>query len=165
MERQYPYYVKMLEEPIPEESGENARGSVVEAMVKGALHGQVITTVYMTGKGFADGFADEIMTQLCVGRHVFRGDNLYVFGACFIACEYSGEKKMEPFLYMDEDTIPVNITMQAYTNAKVQEIMLAKITEADIEAGKLVNPESKLKMEISAPYKHGGGVRKDDKLL
>lgn len=43
--------------------------------------------------------------------------------------------------------------------------MLAKITEADIEAGKLVNPESKLKMEISAPYKHGGGVRKDDKLL
>ena len=75
----------MLEEPVPEESGENARGSVVEAMVKGALHGQVITTVYMTGKGFADGFADAIMTQLCVGRHVFRGDNLYVFGACFIA--------------------------------------------------------------------------------
>ena len=126
MERQYPDYVKMLEEPVPEESGENARGSVVEAMVKGALHGQVITTVYMTGKGFADGFADAIMTQLCVGRHVFRGDNLYVFGACFIAREYSGEKKMEPFLYMDEDTIPVNITMQAYTNAKVQEIMLTK---------------------------------------
>ena len=46
MERQYPDYVKMLEEPVPEESGENARGSVVEAMVKGALHGQVITTVY-----------------------------------------------------------------------------------------------------------------------
>ena len=152
MERQYPDYVKMLEEPVPEESGENARGSVVEAMVKGALHGQVITTVYMTGKGFADGFADEIMTQLCVGRHVFRGDNLYVFGACFIAREYSGEKKMEPFLYMDEDTIPVNITMQAYTNAKVQEIMLAKAGtpwyQVDYEVDLISDGEEELQIRV-----------------
>ena len=152
MERQYPDYVKMLEEPVPEESGENARGSVVEAMVKGALHGQVITTVYMTGKGFADGFADAIMTQLCVGRHVFRGDNLYVFGACFIAREYSGEKKMEPFLYMDEDTIPVNITMQAYTNAKVQEIMLAKAGtpwyQVDYEVDLIADGEEELQIRV-----------------
>lgn len=130
----------------------NARGSVVEAMVKGALHGQVITTVYMTGKGFADGFADEIMTQLCVGRHVFRGDNLYVFGACFIAREYSGEKKMEPFLYMDEDTIPVNITMQAYTNAKVQEIMLAKAGtpwyQVDYEVDLISDGEEELQIRV-----------------
>ena len=66
-------------------------------------------------------------------------------------CEHDG------FLYISYDN--------SRTGYKHQEIMLAKITEADIEAGKLVNPESKLKMEISAPYKHGGGVRKDDKLL
>ena len=151
MERQYPDYVKMLEEPVPEESGENARGSVVEAMVKGALHGQVITTVYMTGKGFADGFADAIMTQLCVGRHVFRGDNLYVFGACFIAREYSGEKKMEPFLYMDEDTIPVNITMQAYTNAKVQEIMLAKAGTPWYQVDYEVDPDRRWRRGTADP--------------
>lgn len=66
-------------------------------------------------------------------------------------CEHDG------FLYIAYDN--------SRTGYKHQEIMLAKITEADIEAGKLVNPDSKLKMEISAPYKHGGGVRKDDKLL
>lgn len=48
---------------------------------------------------------------------------------------------------------------------KKQEILMAKITEADIEAGKLVSPGSALKMEISSPSKHGGGRRADDNLL
>lgn len=149
-QKEYPDYVKMLEEPGIEVK---EKPSVVETMVQGALHGQVITSVYMTGKGFADGFADAVMTQLCVGRHVFRGDNLYVFGACFVAREYSGEKKMEPFLYMDEDTIPVNISMQAYTNAKVQEIMLAKAGtpwyQVDYEVDLISDGEDELQIRVS----------------
>ncbi|HBZ64289.1 MAG TPA: hypothetical protein DEO89_06755 [Lachnospiraceae bacterium] len=149
-QKEYPDYVKMLEEPGIDIS---EKPSVVETMVQGALHGQVITSVYMTGKGFADGFADAVMTQLCVGRHVFRGDNLYVFGACFVAREYSGEKKMEPFLYMDEDTIPVNISMQAYTNAKVQEIMLAKAGtpwyQVDYEVDLISDGEDELQIRVS----------------
>ena len=148
--KEYPDYVKMLEEPG---IGISEKPSVVETMVQGALHGQVITSVYMTGKGFADGFADAVMTQLCVGRHVFRGDNLYVFGACFVAREYSGEKKMEPFLYMDEDTIPVNISMQAYTNAKVQEIVLAKAGtpwyQVDYEVDLISDGEDELQIRVS----------------
>lgn len=149
-QKEYPDYVKMLEEPGIDIS---EKPSVVETMVQGALHGQVITSVYMTGKGFADGFADTVMTQLCVGRHVFRGDNLYVFGACFVAREYSGEKKMEPFLYMDEDTIPVNISMQAYTNAKVQEIVLAKAGtpwyQVDYEVDLISDGEDELQIRVS----------------
>lgn len=149
-QKEYPDYVKMLEEPGIDIS---EKPSVVETMVQGALHGQVITSVYMTGKGFADGFADAVMTQLCVGRHVFRGDNLYVFGACFVAREYSGEKKMEPFLYMDEDTIPVNISMQAYTNAKVQEIVLAKAGtpwyQVDYEVDLISDGEDELQIRVS----------------
>lgn len=149
-QKEYPDYAKMLEEPGIDIS---EKPSVVETMVQGALHGQVITSVYMTGKGFADGFADAVMTQLCVGRHVFRGDNLYVFGACFVAREYSGEKKMEPFLYMDEDTIPVNISMQAYTNAKVQEIVLAKAGtpwyQVDCEVDLISDGEDELQIRVS----------------
>ena len=149
-QKEYPDYVKMLEEPG---IGISEKPSVVETMVQGALHGQVITSVYMTGKGFADGFADAVMTQLCVGRHVFRGDNLYVFGACFVAREYSGEKKMESFLYMDEDTIPVNISMQAYTNAKVQEIVLAKAGtpwyQVDYEVDLISDGEDELQIRVS----------------
>lgn len=66
-------------------------------------------------------------------------------------CEYEG------FLYIAYD--------HSRSEYKKQEILLAKITEADIEAGKLVTPGSELKMETSSPSKHGGGVRKDDTLL
>jgi len=43
----------------------------------------------------------------------------------------------------------------------MQEILLAKITEADIEAGKLVNPASKLKQTVSKLKDEGGGVHFD----
>jgi len=40
-----------------------------------------------------------------------------------------------------------------------QEILFAKITEEDIKAGKLVNPESRLRQLINRLSDHGGGVR------
>ncbi len=43
----------------------------------------------------------------------------------------------------------------------MQEILLAKVTEADIEAGKLVSPRSYLKQTVSRLADEGGGVRHD----
>lgn len=43
----------------------------------------------------------------------------------------------------------------------MQEILLARITEADIEAGKLVSPRSYLKQTISKLADEGGGVHHD----
>ncbi|NQU43536.1 exo-alpha-sialidase, partial [bacterium] len=40
-----------------------------------------------------------------------------------------------------------------------QEILFAKITEADIEAGNLVNPESRLQQLINRLSDEGGGVK------
>jgi hypothetical protein len=45
-----------------------------------------------------------------------------------------------------------------YTKER-QEILFAKITEADIKAGKLVNSESRLRQVINRLADHGGGVR------
>ncbi|MBN2577635.1 MAG: exo-alpha-sialidase [Pirellulales bacterium] len=39
-----------------------------------------------------------------------------------------------------------------------QEILMAKITEADIKAGKLVNPDSRLRVVVNRLADHGGGV-------
>jgi len=46
-------------------------------------------------------------------------------------------------------------------NKDAQEILFSKITEADIKAGKLVNPQSKLKGLISNLAPFGGGVNAD----
>lgn len=122
-ERDYSDYVELFH---ADDNTEEEKNSIFEGMVQGAIHGQIMTTLYMTGSGFADGFAGEVMKKLCVGRHLFQGDNLYVYGACYCAREVSGEKHMDEFVYLDEDTISSHVTMEAYTDAKVQEIRLAK---------------------------------------
>lgn len=109
-----------------EEHSQEEKASIFEGMVQGAIHGQIITSLYMTGEGFADGFADDVMKRLCVGRHLFQGDNLHVCGACYMAGEAGGEKKIEPFVYLGEDMVSSYISIQAYTDAKEQEILLAK---------------------------------------
>ncbi len=108
------------------EQSDEEKASIFEGMVQGAIHGQVITSLYMTGAGFSDEFADGVMKKLCVGRHLFKGDNLYVCGACYMARELGGERKIEEFAYLGEDAVVCNISIQAYTDAKVQEILLVK---------------------------------------
>lgn len=102
------------------------KASIFEGMVQGAIHGQVITSLYMTGPGFQDGFADDVMKKLCVGRHLFKGDNLYVCGACYMAREFGGARMRNEFVYVGEDTVSSNISIQAYTDAKVQDILLVR---------------------------------------
>ncbi len=122
-ERDYSDYAAIFngDDNTPEE-----KASIFEGMVQGAIHGEIITTLYMSGEGFENGFADGVMKKLCVGRHLFRGDNLYVSGACYCARELSGMRKLEEFVYLDEDTVSSHITAEFYTDAKVQEVMLAK---------------------------------------
>lgn len=122
-ERDYSDYIELFSS---EESTAEEKGSIFEGMVNGAIHGQIITTLYMTGDGFSDGFADGVMKKLCVGRHLFQGDNLYVNGACYCAREVSGDRKLEEFVYLDEDTVRSHISINVYTDAKSQEILLVR---------------------------------------
>lgn len=122
-EKDYSDYVELL---TGEEHSAEEKASIFEGMVQGAIHGQIITSLYMTGEGFDDGFADDVMKRLCVGRHLFQGDNLHVCGACYMASEAGAEKRMEEFIYLDEDSVPSYISIEAYTDAKQQEVLLAK---------------------------------------
>lgn len=102
------------------------RAILFENIAQGAMHRQAISTVYMTGIGFAGDWADGVMQRLCVGRRVFKGRNLYVNGACYAARELSGEGKLEDFLFLDEDMINSHITTKVYVDASVKEIIFAK---------------------------------------
>lgn len=123
VEKEYSDYLEMFQEA---EQAPEEKAAIFENMVQGAIHGQIITSLFMTGEGFTDGFADDVMKKLCVGRHLFQGNNLYVNGACYCAREMGGGRKMDDFIYLDEDTISSHVTMQVYTDAKVQEVALAK---------------------------------------
>jgi hypothetical protein len=65
-----------------------------------------------------------------------------------------GVQSKEGFIYITYD--------RGRYKPDMQEILLAKITEADIEAGKTVNPGSYLKRIISKLADEGGGVHFED---
>ncbi|RKI38272.1 hypothetical protein D7V86_20250 [bacterium D16-51] len=123
-----------------------------------ALHKQLVTTVYVTGKGFEGPWADEALKELCVGRRVFRGQNLFTKGACYAARELAGEGKLGQCLFLDEDMIACNVLLRVYHDASVQDVMLAKAgalwSEVDSSIDVIPDEEEEIRITIQDVLKH-----------
>lgn len=119
------------------EIGVNERLTYIfENIAKSELHKHIISTLYVTGKGFEGKWVDEILKELCIGRRVFKGQNLYTKGACYAAKElFDVEKKLSNFIFISDEMITSTISIKAYYNAKIREIVLAKAATAwyDVE--------------------------------
>ena len=70
----------------------------------------IVTTVYLLGDGFKEGWAKESLRMLCRTRRVFQGNNLYSKGACYGAAErlYPGEEG-QMHVYLGRDKLKSNI--------------------------------------------------------
>ncbi len=109
----------------PEENQE-AVSYVFENIAKSATHKQIVSTLYMIGKGFDGDWSDSTLQKLCVGRRVFKGKNLYVKGACYAAREMGGHAKLEEFIFLDEEMLPCHIYAKMYVEAQEKEVVLIK---------------------------------------
>lgn len=90
------------------------------------LHKQIVSTLYITGSGFEGNWADNVLKELCIGRRVFKGQNLYAKGACYTARELTGERRLEGFLLLGSDMITSTFYLNGYYDTKPVEIVLAK---------------------------------------
>lgn len=62
-------------------------------IIQSEFYKQIISTVYLTGVGFYNDFAENSLVELCSKRRVFKGHNLFVKGACYDAVmKYRGNK-------------------------------------------------------------------------
>lgn len=116
-------YSEMME---PQGDSVPDRAVIFDNVVRNALHRQIISTLYVTGQGFDGQWATPVLQQLCVGRRVFEGTNLYVSGACYAAREYSDEHILEEFVYLDEEMIRSHVLLRVYTDGKEQNVMIAR---------------------------------------
>ncbi len=107
-------------------SGDGYQASVIENVIYGAVHKQLLSTLFMTGDGFEESWADEVFRKLCIGRRLFKGQNLYVSGACFAAREIAETPRLESYLLLDDEMIKNYVWIKAYADAGEQEIVLAK---------------------------------------
>lgn len=118
-----------LPEPFPYEfvkQEESERlSNHFEETAKQILYKKIVSTIYVTGKGFEGTWSDPALRNLCSGRRVFRGQNLYTKGACYAAyAEAMG--CYSDYVFLDEERITSEISIQVYQDAKEQEILLAK---------------------------------------
>lgn len=101
---------------------------VLENTAKTVLYRQLVTTLYMTGKGFEGNWADDVLKHLCVGRRVFKGQNLYTKGACYFARQQSKEAKTEEFCFVTKEMVPVTISVEIYKDAMMRDYPLITAT-------------------------------------
>lgn len=122
------------------------------------MHKQMVTTIYVTGEGFQGEWANVALTQLCNGRRVFRGRNLFTKGACYAAREFSGQGVMNEFLFLDEEMIYTNISMRVYHDAKMQELVIARAgtpwKEVDVSVDVIPDQEEEIQLTIQNVLRH-----------
>lgn len=116
------------------------------------LHKKMVTTLYVTGEAFEYAWADEALKQLCGGRRVFRGQNIYTKGACYAAREFTEEAKLEQCMFLDEDMITSTISIRTYHEAEMQDVVLAKAGTfwEDVDASIDVIPDQEMEIPLTA---------------
>jgi hypothetical protein len=130
-----PYLVEMVDKDFTDtlnykmllnNTNEEQLSYIFDNIAKGVLHKQIVSTLYITGKGFDYTFADKVLRDLCIGRRVFKGQNLYAKGACYAAKELCGEHRLDDFLFLGSEMITATISLVGYYDAKTVEVILAK---------------------------------------
>ncbi|HPU63675.1 MAG TPA: DUF5716 family protein [Mobilitalea sp.] len=96
-----------------------------ETIAQTVLYKQIISTLYITGRGFGGGWADDVIKSLCAGRRVFMGQSLYSKGACYAAKEFSGDEKLGDIILLNNDMIVSSIWIKVYVDGHIKEILLS----------------------------------------
>jgi len=124
-------YSDMFDQEV---NGDTDKAYLFENIAQNAIHKQIISTIYVTGSGFEDKWADGALKKLCRGRRVFKGQNLYVRGACYASRKNAGKGNMPDVIFIDDDMIPVHVSTNVYVNAGTQEVIISKAGQLWYEA-------------------------------
>ena len=115
------------------------------------LHKKMVTTIYVTGKGFEKAWATEALRKLCNGRRVFRGQNLFTKGACYAARALTEEEKLKEFIFLHDDMLTSDISITTYHDAKIHDVVLARAGTlwSDIDASIDIIPDNEDEIQIT----------------
>ncbi|MCR5797066.1 MAG: hypothetical protein K6G63_04010 [Eubacterium sp.] len=147
-DKNYDEFIPMFEN---ESTSDEEKNSIFLNMVNGAIHGKIITSIYMQGNAFADGFGEEAMKEMALNKHIFKEELIYVKGACYGAREFSSEENNK-FIYIDDNMILANVTTKVYTDAEEQTIVLAKAGvpwyQVDLDFDVIPDGDDKLEIDF-----------------
>ena len=89
------------------------------------LYRQILSTIYVTGKGFEGAWSDEVLKSLAAGRRVFKGMNLYAKGAAYFGL-YANAEDMRDFLFLTEDMIRSTIAIRMFKDNQIADYPMVR---------------------------------------
>ena len=88
-------------------------------IIKEKLKGRTLSSVYLIGEGYKEEWAVESLRYLCMGRRVFRGNNLYGKGACYgIKEKLNLTNVSNEYVFLGLDKVRANIGMKVLRRGK-----------------------------------------------
>ena len=106
-----PQLLSVREERYSFEAGQ--ADEVFARIIPQAFGKQIITTVYLVGDGFENGWMKQSLQLLCQGRRVFLGKNLFSKGACYAAMRMD-DTRPQRFVYIGEHEMKCNVSLKVY---------------------------------------------------
>ncbi len=80
-------------------------------MLKKVLDGRIVSSVYLIGSGFEEGWMKDSLRMVCRGRRAFQGKNLYTRGACYAGMIQKHQEDAET-VYFCEYKIKEHISLK-----------------------------------------------------
>ena len=110
---------------LKEASEENAR-ELFETIAVKSMNKQIISTVYLTGKGLVGDWVQKSLDSFGNGKRIFMGINLFSEGACYAARAAANTKLFGDYLFLSDDMVTTAVSVKTYVNAKEQELVFVK---------------------------------------
>ncbi len=110
-----PKLVTLLEEEVDLEAP--LTDELFLKIVQTVSKGRAVSTTYLVGDGFDEGWMKESLKYLCRISRVFVGKNLYAKGACYGAA-VRAKTAYWPFIYMGASEMKMNVSIRVQNRGK-----------------------------------------------
>ena len=109
--------VVSIDESISYTLDKNDKDKSFLDIINESFKNQIISTVFLVGDTFAEGWMKQSVALLCKGR-VFMGNNLFTKGACYAAATRDKEAEW-PFVYMGENEMKFNLSLKVHDKGEL----------------------------------------------
>lgn len=110
--------VVSIDESISYTLDKNDKDKSFLDIINESFKNQIISTVFLVGDTFAEGWMKQSVSLLCKGRRVFMGNNLFTKGACYAAATRDKEAEW-PFVYMGENEMKFNLSLKVHDKGEL----------------------------------------------
>ena len=110
--------VVSIDESISYTLDKNDKDKSFLDIINESFKNQIISTVFLVGDTFAEGWMKQSFALLCKGRRVFMGNNLFTKGACYAAATRDKEAEW-PFVYMGENEMKFNLSLKVHDKGEL----------------------------------------------